>query len=175
MTYYTVTSSPHIDAFHKLQLGWVTPRIVIAPSELTLPDVKNSQEVLVLPRYGKDAREYFLLETRYETDLQDDPQYDFSIRDSGLAVYHIIEPGPKCKSPDGATADNCDPMQKPMCITSNLLWNKFADNFARPGLRLIQPDITHPVLQHRTPISIRPCSAMAVLPAWSCWTRLRAQ
>jgi hypothetical protein len=37
-----------------------------------------------------------------------------------------------------------NPMQKPMCITSNLLWNKFADNFARPGLRLIQPDITHP-------------------------------
>ena len=100
MTYKTINSSPHFDAFHKMQLGWVTPRIVREAGNHALADVKETKEVVVLPRYGTDAREYFLLETRYESDFVDDPLYDYSLLDSGLAVYHIIEPGPLCKIPD---------------------------------------------------------------------------
>ena len=143
MTYKTIDSSPHFDAFHKLQLGWVTPRIVKEASDNTLVDVKESKEVFVLPRYGTDAREYFLLETRYESDLVDDPLYDYSLLDSGLAVYHIIEPAPLCKILTGATAENCVPLLKPTCIASDLVWDTFSSNFLRPGLRLIQPDVTH--------------------------------
>ena len=65
MTYKTITSSPHLDGFHKIQLGWATPRIVIEPGNYTLFDVRQGRQVYILPRYGTDAREYILLETRY--------------------------------------------------------------------------------------------------------------
>lgn len=143
MTHKVIDSSPHLDAFHKLQLGWLTPRVVVNPGDLILTDVKQSEDAYVLPRYGTDAREYFLLETRYESGLINDPLYDFGLLDSGLAAYHIIEPGPFCKSMGGATAENCAPLRKPTCISSDLVWDKFANNFVRAGLRLIQPDITH--------------------------------
>lgn len=144
MTYYTVESTPHLDAFHKLQLGWVTPRIVREAREFILPDVKQSKEIWILPRYGTDSREYILLETRFESAVIADAIYDYGILDSGLAVYHMIEPGPSCKSQDGATSQNCTPLILPRCITSDALWdNTYASNFLRPGFRLIQPDITH--------------------------------
>jgi len=143
MTHYTVDSTPHLDGFHKLQLGWVTPRIVQEDKDFSLTDVKTGHEVIILPRRNTDAREYVLLETRFESGEIDDPLYDFGILDSGLAVYHIIEPGPSCKAADGATAQNCPTVIKPMCVTSDEQWDSYSSNFVRPGLRLIQPDITH--------------------------------
>jgi hypothetical protein len=144
MTYKTLNSSPHLDGFHKLQLGWVTPRIITGPGDFTLFDVAEQlREVFILPRYGTDAREYFLLETRYSTDDASDAKYDYGIGDNGLAVYHVIEPGPACQAQDGAQAPGCVPLLKPMCITSDFLWDSYFSNFVRPGLRLIQPDLAH--------------------------------
>jgi M6 family metalloprotease-like protein len=139
-------SSPHLDGFHKVQLGWATPRIVIAPGDYTLFDVRQSRQVYILPRLGTDAREYILVESRYEAEATDDPLYDYSIDDSGLAVYHVIEPGPACKVQEGATAPSCVPLLKPMCITSDVQWSGFTSNFLRAGLRLIQPDLVHKYL-----------------------------
>ncbi len=146
MTYKTITSSPHLDGFHKVQLGWAWPRIVIEPGNYTLFDVRQGRQVYILPRYGTDAREYILLETRYSAADTDDALYDFGIGDDGLAVYHVIEPGPACKAQEGATAPSCVPLLKPMCITSDVQWDGFTSNFLRPGLRLIQPDLVHKYL-----------------------------
>jgi hypothetical protein len=146
MTYKTITSSPHLDGFHKVQLGWATPRIVIDPGDYTLFDVRQGREVYILPRHGTDAREYVLLESRFAAGVTDDPLYDYAIGDNGLAVYHVIEPGPACKAAEGATAPSCVPLLKPMCITSDLQWAGFSSNFLRPGLRLIQPDLVHKYL-----------------------------
>lgn len=143
MTYKTIQSSPHLDGFHKVQLGWATPRIIVEPGDYTLFDVRQGREVYILPRYGTDAREYILLEARYETEVVNDPLYDFDIGDSGLTVYHVIEPGPVCKAEEGASAPACVPLLKPMCITSDEQWDGFSSNFLRPGLRLIQPDLVH--------------------------------
>jgi len=143
MTYKTIDSSPHLDGFHKLQLGWVTPRIIVQPGEFSLVDVRQSREVFILPRHGTDGREYVLLESRYNSDDLDDAGYDFSIGDDGLAVYHVIEPGFACQAEDGAQAPSCVPLLKPVCLTSDLLWDSYFSNFVRPGLRLIQPDMTH--------------------------------
>ncbi|NOT59718.1 MAG: hypothetical protein HOP19_05770 [Acidobacteria bacterium] len=136
-------SSPHLDGFHKLQLGWVTPRLVVNPGAYHQYEVQQSGEVLILPREGTDAREYLLLETRYETNGPLDARYDYNLMDSGLAVYHVIEPGSGCQSSVGASPLSCAPLQKPMCIASDLLWGTFASNLLRPGLRLIQPDMQH--------------------------------
>jgi hypothetical protein len=143
MTYKTIDSSPHLDGFHKLQLGWVTPRIIVQPGDFSLVDVRQSREVFILPRHGTDGREYILLESRYTSDVLDDAAYDFSIGDDGLAVYHVIEPGFACQAEDGAQAPGCVPLIKPTCLTSDLLWDSYFSNFVRPGLRLIQPDMTH--------------------------------
>ncbi len=110
--------------------------------------MRQGRQVYILPRFGTDAREYILLETRYEAADTDDPLYDYGIGDSGLAVYHVIEAGPACKAQEGATAPSCVPLLKPMCITSDVQWGTdgFASNFVRPGLRLIQPDLVHKYL-----------------------------
>jgi M6 family metalloprotease-like protein len=144
MTYKTIDSSPHLDGFHKLQLGWVTPRIIAQPGDFNLPGFTELiWEVFILPRHGTDGREYFLLETRFTSDLFNNEDYDYSIGDDGLAVYHVIEPGLACQAQDGAQAPGCVPLIKPTCLTSDLLWDSYFSNFVRPGLRLIQPDMTH--------------------------------
>ncbi|MEP7343550.1 MAG: hypothetical protein ABI977_37870 [Acidobacteriota bacterium] len=138
-------SSPHLDGFHKLQLGWVTPRLVVTPGAYHQYAVQQSEEVFILPRQGTDAREYVLLETRYQKNAVLDPLYDHNLMDSGLAVYHVIEPGAACKAPGGGSAPSCVPLQKPMCLTSDVLWDSFTSNFVRAGLRLIQPDMRHTI------------------------------
>ena len=57
-----------------------------------------SEDVYILPRRNDDAREYVLLESRFEEPLINAPLYDYNINDDGLAVYHVIEPGPTCQS-----------------------------------------------------------------------------
>ena len=143
MSHATVTpSSPHLDGLHKLQLGWVTPRLVMNPGAYHQQEVQQSEEVFILPRQGTDAREYLLLETRYDTNNVLDPLYDHNLMDSGLAVYHVIEPGAACKTP-GANGLNCVPLKMPRCLTSAVAWDALSNNYTRAGLRLIQPDMRH--------------------------------
>ena len=139
--YYTTTT--HIDGFHKLQLGWVTPYVLEKKKEYKLKDVKKSEDVYILPRRNDDGREYVLLESRFEESQIDDPLYDYNINDDGLAVYHVIEPGPTCQAPLGAGAPDCKPLIPPACVAEGIWYHKQASNFARLGLRLIQPDVAH--------------------------------
>lgn len=145
MTYKTgyYTSTTHIDGFHKLHLGWVLPSILEEKDEYELADVKMSEDVYILPRRSDDAREYVLLESRFEEPLINAPLYDYNINDDGLAVYHVIEPGPTCQAPLGAGAPDCKPMIPPACTAEGVWYHKHGSNFARLGLRLIQPDVAH--------------------------------
>jgi M6 family metalloprotease-like protein len=143
MTYKTILSSPHLDGFHKLQLGWARPRVIVEADDYSLLDIRQSGEVFILPRRGTDGREYILLETRFETSSVNDPLYDYSLGDSGLAVYHVIEPNISCQAQGGASAPDCLSLVKPMCISSDTLWDGYTSNFVRAGLRLIQPDLVH--------------------------------
>ncbi len=143
MSHATVTpSSPHLDGLHKLQLGWVTPRLVLKSGDYHQQEVQQSEEVFILPRPGTDAREYLLLETRYDASDVLDPLYDYNLLDSGLAVYHVIEPGGACKTPS-AEGLKCVPLKRPRCLTSDVVWDAFSNNYTRAGLRLIQPDMRH--------------------------------
>lgn len=139
------TTSTHLNGFHKLHLGWVLPSILQDDGSYELADVKLSEDVFILPRRHDDGREYVLLETRYRQAQINTSLYDYNIRDSGLAVYHVIEPGHTCKSPFGAAAPDCRLMIPPVCVDL-VVWSdsdKHASNFARLGLRLIQPDLSH--------------------------------
>ena len=90
---YTDTITPHLDAMHKLALGWVTPEIVSRDGVHALMDVKLGDEVLVLPRYRTDrlphvaglrGEEYFVLENRQ----QNLPGlYDTDLLESGIAIW----------------------------------------------------------------------------------------
>ncbi len=136
-------TTTHLDGFHKLHLGWVRPWILEEKDEYELADVKESEDVFILPRRHDDGREYIQLETRYDEIQQDSALYDYGILDYGLAVYHVIEPGPTCKSPFGASAPDCKPLVPPMCVGEDVWYFKHASNFTRVGVRLVQPDLVH--------------------------------
>ncbi len=129
---------PHVDGFHKVQMGWVTPESVIASGTYTLSDVKTDGRVMILPRLNAPHLEYFLLETRIEDNNLATDRYDYGINDDGLAIYHVIEPTAACPGdPEG-----CATAMAPMCVPQGVWDNHFA-NFVRTGLRLIQPDGGH--------------------------------
>lgn len=136
-------TTTHLTGFDKLHLGWVRPSVLEEKDEYELTDVKISEDVFILPRRHDDAREYVLLESRFEENDPAGPLYDYGILDYGLAVYHVIEPGPTCKSPFGASGPDCKPLVPPMCIGEDFWYFKHASNFTRVGVRLIQPDLVH--------------------------------
>ncbi len=136
-------ATPHLHGFHKLHLGWVTPHVIEENDKYDLSDVKQSEKVYILPRRYDDGLEYVLLETRIQENSINTPLYDYNINDSGLAVYHVIEPNDACKSAIGAVAPDCKPLQNPVCIPNHEWLNKHASNYVRVGVRLIQPDFAH--------------------------------
>ncbi|MCX6768244.1 MAG: hypothetical protein NTY83_00130 [Candidatus Micrarchaeota archaeon] len=77
--------SPHFDPYHKMEYGWVTPKVISGDGCYLLDKVESSGEVLLYydPHRGKD--EYFLFENR-----QIGEYYDFRLPDTGLGVWQII-------------------------------------------------------------------------------------
>ncbi|NOY84133.1 MAG: hypothetical protein GXO96_04825 [Nitrospirae bacterium] len=142
-------STTHLDGFHKLHLGWARPSILDESREFTLLDVKKNEDVFILPRRYTDAREYIVLESRFNESTIDFDQYDYNILDSGLGVYHIAEPEESCKtnyeeldSPLDAAPD-CKPLLKPICMSEEIWLGGHFSNFIRTGFRLISPDLSH--------------------------------
>lgn len=134
-------ATTHLDGFHKLHLGWVTPRWIVDSGAYEIVDVATSREVMILPRTGTPLKEYFLLEARFDEALSTAPDYDYNLFDSGLAIYHVIEPNDPCKSQIWPPVD-CASYTPPPCV-SPLIWEDHFSNLMRAGLRLIQPDGTH--------------------------------
>jgi M6 family metalloprotease-like protein len=130
----------HLDGVQKLHLGWVTPRIVQSAGPYQLRDVGQGREVLILPRRDGIGREYFLLEARFNSADATTGAYDFGLVESGLALYHVVEPGTGCESGNGK---GCQTLNVPFCVAPASAWTAYANNFARAGIRLIQPDLVH--------------------------------
>jgi M6 family metalloprotease-like protein len=133
----------HLDGFQKLALGWVTPRIVRESGLYELEDVKTGREVLILPRMDSYGLEYFLIENRRETALGNN-LYDSNIGDSGLAIWHVLEPWYDgvfgCASNEPAPPD-CLPMSAWQCPPSSHFLDT-SQNYIRRALRLIRPKIS---------------------------------
>lgn len=139
-----IAGTSHLDGFHKLALGWVTPRVVTEPGvhAVTLRNVVESGEVLILPRLDAPSREYFLLEVREDSDDTGRSElYDAGIRDSGLAVWHVVEPQPSCLVDNSPQPTSCPTAQEPQCTEAGN-WTPVS-NYLRSGLRLVQPDLAH--------------------------------
>lgn len=120
-----VGNTTHLDAFHKLALGWATPWYTPVDGPYALQDVKESGAVVVLPRSSDgDGQECFVLETRVGSNSN--PLYDEDMNANGVIVWHIVE----------SPAQNATP---PGCMTA-LEWNSVSGN-GRRALRLLRPGV----------------------------------
>ncbi len=127
------TTTTHLDPWHKLMLGWVTPVVVDQDSVLKIMPVAKSNEVYILPRYNNPfGEEFYILEFRKEG--MGHPYFDEAISDSGIAVWHIVtDPTQIVNSPIGVTQAFWDTLNvdagKPGSV----------GQMGRKGIRLIKP------------------------------------
>jgi M6 family metalloprotease-like protein len=118
-------TTTHLDPFHKLALGWATPWYAPMDGEYALQDVKESGDVLVLPRaQDGDGMECFLVETRHSE--WNDPLYDEQIGADGSVVWHIVE----------SPAENA---AEPACTTP-AEWAAVSGN-GRRAIRVVRPGV----------------------------------
>jgi immune inhibitor A len=75
----------HPCGFLKLDQGWATVTNQTGNASVTLPDVKDSRDVVRLWKDGGSASEYFLVENRQRT------RFDASLPGDGLLIWHIDE------------------------------------------------------------------------------------
>ena len=75
----------HPCGFLKLDQGWATVTNQTSNSSVSLPDVKDSHDVLRLWTNGGSGQEYFLVENRQQKD------FDAGLPGDGLLVWHIDE------------------------------------------------------------------------------------
>ncbi|MBO3749948.1 hypothetical protein J5X84_28035 [Streptosporangiaceae bacterium NEAU-GS5] len=84
----------HLDAFHKLKSGFVTPNVVEmntwTTSTVSLNAVETSQEITILYDPARGDREYFILENRWPG-TGSALNYDVGLGSGGVAVWHIVE------------------------------------------------------------------------------------
>lgn len=80
-------SSPaHMDAWSKIQVGWVTPTNVTSnATNVAINDVESNQTIFRLWTSGAMGSEYFLIENRQQIG------YDAALPGSGLLIWHIDE------------------------------------------------------------------------------------
>ncbi|MBI5365167.1 MAG: hypothetical protein HZA53_18460 [Planctomycetes bacterium] len=121
------STTTHLDPFHKLCLGWVTPRYAPIDGDYALLDVKESGTVLVLPRdTDGDGAECFLVEVRRTS--FGSPLYDTVIGANGAVVWHVVESPPQSDQP-------------PSCTTA-AEWAAFSGN-GRRAIRVVRPGIDY--------------------------------
>jgi M6 family metalloprotease-like protein len=128
-------TTTHLDPFHKLAFGWVTPVIVHETGQVTIGTVNKTNTVYILPRYNNTwEEEYYILENRKQG--MGFPWYDEDINSSGIVVWHIVtDPVENQNTPIGTLQSAWDkshiPSDKP---TSK-------GQMARNGIRLLRPFI----------------------------------
>ncbi len=74
----------HMDAWSKIQLGWVTPTVP-ATNQLSasIPHAETNATVYKLWTNGAPVKEYFLVENRQQT------KFDAYLPGGGLLIYHV--------------------------------------------------------------------------------------
>jgi M6 family metalloprotease-like protein len=79
--------STHLDAFHKLKLGWLHPKVILRSGRYELESVEQEPDVWILLDPDRRSREYFIVENRWGGESYDRTMAD----DGGLAVWHVME------------------------------------------------------------------------------------
>lgn len=113
----------HLDALHKLRLGWANPRIVSTTGSFRLGNIEASGNVLLLYNPDRRVDEYFLVENRWRAD-----SYDAALPYSGLGVWHIME--------DPAVFNNLPVPQK---VNATDWTSPRWSGWARRGIQMIRP------------------------------------
>ena len=87
-------SATHLDPFEKMKNGLVQPWAVDLDTQTTvtwaLPAVELRQQILLLHKSGRVAREYFLIENRYPGNPVS-PNYDKPLNTGAIVVWQIFE------------------------------------------------------------------------------------
>ncbi|MCB0167700.1 MAG: hypothetical protein KDI79_25970, partial [Anaerolineae bacterium] len=120
---------PHLDPFHKLRLGWLTPKLITSDGWYTIRSVETHHEVAILydPIRGDD--EYFIIENRWKG-----TSYDQFLPDQGLAIWHIME-----------NPAIFDTLPTPPNV-NGLQWNDPKwKGWSRRGIRMIRPIYGPPI------------------------------
>lgn len=141
-----------LDAVHKLSMGWLTPLTPLGSQLMALPDVKDSHQVLVLPRAGSQGREYFVVENRQAQGAYAG-KYDVGLGDSGLVIWHVLEPDVPEYWQDApadlgcftntATAATCGPMNDAkQCDTDLYPFDDTARPLTHRAIRLVRLSTT---------------------------------
>jgi M6 family metalloprotease-like protein len=125
-------ASVGLDAWHKLVLGWIEPRVyqVQASAGAAIDfDRLNRTNGSVLfwdPSHGPG--EFFLLERRASVDQEEPaPLYDANVADTGVVIWHVASPSsgaPKiaaCGAPSLAVGGNS--MWKSGALSPTLAWS----------------------------------------------------
>jgi len=73
---------PHMSAWSKIQLGWVTPTVITAAGTYSVRQACDYPDVYQI-NYKFPANEYLLIENRQKCD------FDAKIAGPGLAIFHI--------------------------------------------------------------------------------------
>jgi M6 family metalloprotease-like protein len=76
----------HMTAWSKIQLGWITPTVVLTSGFYDVHDAETNAEAYILVDPAHSTDEYFLVENRHPVS----PFYDM-LPDEGIVVYHIDE------------------------------------------------------------------------------------
>lgn len=73
----------HLDAWSKMELGWLNPTAVRSRNLYSIPKVENNAKAYWLISRQRTFKEYFLVENRQKT------LFDSLMYNSGLLIYHI--------------------------------------------------------------------------------------
>jgi immune inhibitor A len=73
----------HLDAWCKMELGWLNPTAVRLRNLYSLPQVETNDKAYWLMSRSRTFKEYFLVENRRKTG------FDVRMYNSGLLIYHI--------------------------------------------------------------------------------------
>jgi M6 family metalloprotease-like protein len=126
-------TTSHLDAVQKIDLGWATPIVLSEGGRYSLEDIAYGREAFVLPRLDGLGSEYIVIENRQEKPVGH-PKYDEGIRDSGIAVWHVIDP----------QGENSSELidSPPRCAEN--LWDSddLPRNPARRAIRLVRPGVS---------------------------------
>jgi M6 family metalloprotease-like protein len=73
----------HMSAWCKIRMGWLTPTVVSADGDISLPQVETTATVYKVWEDDFQGGQYFLLENRQQTG------FDTYLNGTGLMVYHV--------------------------------------------------------------------------------------
>jgi M6 family metalloprotease-like protein len=90
----------HMSAWSKIQLGWITPKIITTNGTYTLNDIETHPEVFILCDLNHSNSEYFIIENRWKGNSYDNISIGHwwtpegimnftNLPDEGILITHI--------------------------------------------------------------------------------------